>query len=358
MKRNTSKAIVGIVLAAVAVVVIFYSRGPSDKSAMKIGVIAPLTGQYGFLGESIRNALLISVGGEKNIQLVFEDDRFDGKVGLTAFHKLTDIDHVDLLINVSSPTLEAITPLVHQSGLPVIQIFEAKEHAADTIFQMMPFSYALFSELGSLASKHFDRIAVAYNGATDVLEVDKKYFESGISDKSKIVAEEKIVSDSDYRSAVAKILAANPDAVTNIFALNDGIRFIKEFNTLKGSRKISLICDANTEFAIGSYIKALGTSTFEGCLSTNLPNITSDGFKKAYKAAYEADPAMGADWGYDAITIARSLLGKPKGEWAKDIQAISFDGVSGKVSFDETGTRPAVWEDHIFREGKFVKLGE
>ena len=353
-KWFTGTLLVVIVIVAVAWVSI--KNGRSSTGVIKVGIIAPLSGQYGFLGESFENAVKMAVGDDKRIQLVFEDDQFDSKLGLSAFEKLTSIDHVDLIINESSPTLEAITPIVHQTNLPVIQIFEAKEHTNDSVFQMMPFSYPLFSDLGSLAEQHYKKIALVYSAATDVLTVDADYFKKGLTSSSTIVSETRVTNTSDFRTYITKILASNPDAVTNIFVVGDGIKFIKEFNVQKGDRKISLICDANTEFAVDEYIKALGTSTFEGCLSTNLPNMSTDAFKQAYTKEFAGDPVIGADWGYDAIAIVKSLIGTPKDQWVSKIQSTSFDGASGHVSFDGTGTRPAVSERHIFKDGKFVKL--
>lgn len=317
-----------------------------------------MSGQYGFLGESFKKALDMAVGKDPRIKVIYEDDQFDAKRGLSAFQKLTSIDNVDVIINESSPTMEAITPLVDKSRIPVFQIFETREHAKDTIFQLLPFSYGLATDLAKLAEKHYKRIAMVWSGATDVLEIDAQYFKNGMTSSSTIVADEKVTSTDDMRTAITKALAANPDAITNIFVLNDGIRFIKEFKAIKGNKKIDLICDVNTEFAINDYIKALGTSTFEGCLSTNLPDMTSSQFKSEYKSRYGSEAVIGADWGYDAMTIIKGLVGTPKSEWIEKIQNSSFDGASGHVSFDENGTRPAVSERHIFRGGKFVKLEE
>ncbi|MEI8328130.1 MAG: ABC transporter substrate-binding protein [Candidatus Taylorbacteria bacterium] len=192
----------------------------------------------------------------------------------------------------------------------------------------------------------------------NVLSIDAEFFKQGIASTSMLVNETRVSSGTDFRSEVTKILASNPDAVTNIFALADGIKFIKELNAQKGKKKISLICDVNTEFALADYIKAVGTSTFEGCISTNLPNLTSSSFKQLYFDKYGSNPLIGADWGFDAMTIVKSLVGVTKDQWTEKIQAASFNGVSGPVKFDESGTRLAASERHIFKNGQFIKLEE
>ncbi len=350
-----------VAILAIAIVMIAYlifsnqsSRNTTSHS-IKVGVIAPMSSDYGFLGESFKNSILLAIGNDPKIQVVFEDDKFDAKTGLSAYQKLTSIDHVDILIVEDSPTLDAITPLVHQSNIPTILAFEAKEHTKDSIFQMIPFSYPLFSELGKFASEKYNKIALVYSNASDVLVTDADYFKQGVPTGA-LVNETKVTNSSDFRSEVTKILASNPDAVTNILTMADGIKFIKELNAQKGNRKVSLICDANTEFVIGDYIKALGTSTFDGCISTNLPNMTSESFKSDYKAKFGSDPVIGADWGYDAISIVKNIMDLPKDKWVEKIQSSSFAGISGKVSFDENGTRYPAAERHEFKDGKFVKI--
>jgi branched-chain amino acid transport system substrate-binding protein len=355
MKSSRIKWLVGIVIIAIVAIVIFGS-GKTSSGTIKVGVIAPLSGQYGSLGESFKNAVILAAGDDKRIQVVFEDDKFDAKTGLSAFQKLTNIDHLDLVINESSPTLGAITPIVNESHIPVIQIFEAKEHNKDSIFQMLPFSYPLFSDLAKLAEQHYNRIALVYNGDSDVFVTDADYFKQGVISSSTIVNQSKLLSSSDFRSEVTKILASSPDAVTIFLPSGDIIKFIKEFSVQKGNMKIDLICDANTELSIGDYVKALGASVFEGCLSTNLPSLTTESFIQTYSKRFNANPLPGADWGYDAMSVVKDLLNTPKDKWIKKIQSESFDGVSGHVSFDENGTRNSISERHVFRDGKFVKI--
>ncbi len=352
-----SKIIIIIVIVLAVALLITRINTTSEPNTIEVGVILPLSGQYGAVGESMKNSILMNLGETGNIEVVFEDSKFDAKFGLSAFQKLTNIDKVDIIINGDSPSLEVITPYVQQTDMPVFQMFEARTHENDSIFQLLPFSYELFSNLGKLAETKYKKIALVYGGSTDVLNIDADYFRQGVS-SSTITDTLNLVAGSDYKTEITKMLSKNPDAFTLILAKDDGIRFLKQLNVLKGSRKISLICDVNTEFIIDDYIKAVGTSTFEGCLSTNLPNTTSDQFKNDYKNKYNSNPMIGSDWAYDATTIIKSLATIPKDQWISKIQATNLDGVSGKVAFDETGTRFAVSENRIFKDGKFVKLEE
>jgi ABC-type branched-subunit amino acid transport system substrate-binding protein len=347
-----------IVISVIVVFLVFVLIGINKKTTpgeIRVGVIAPLSGEYGSLGESMVNAVIMNGENDPRIKLFIEDSKFDPKIGLTAYQKLTSINHIDVLINLDSVTLEAITPLIKESKLPVIQIFEAHDHFDDTVFQMLPFSYPVFTKLGEISSKKYSKIAVVYSAISDLYTINADYFKKGFSTTTKSV-DIKIGKSSYIRSDVTKMLSENPDAFSLILPSSDGIKFLKEFRDQKGSRKISLICDANIEIALDEYIKALGPDLFEGCLSTNLPVSMSESFKTEYKKRFNSDPIMGADWGYDSITIIKGLINQPKNAWISTIASTSIDGASGHVSFDETGTRFGISEAHIFKNGKFVKL--
>ncbi len=296
---KTSKKWLGLILLVIIVfVAISIVRGYAHKSGntINVGVIAPLSGQYGTLGESFLNAVRMNAEKDPRIKLFVEDSKFDPKIGLSAFHKLVDINHIDILINLDSLTLEAITPLVNESHLPVIQIFESQAHEKDSIFQMLPFSYPLFTDLGVFASEKYPKITVVYSNISDLYTTDVNYFKKGL--KNGALGEVKIGNGSYIRSDVTKMLADNPDAFALIVPSTDGIKFLKEFVAQKGTKKVSLICDANIEIDLAKYVEALGPGVFEGCISTNLPNTMTDSFISEYKSTFgSSEPMIGADWG-------------------------------------------------------------
>jgi branched-chain amino acid transport system substrate-binding protein len=352
------KIIIGIVVIAIVLVAMFYSSQDKPSGKIKVGVIAPLSGQYGALGESIRDAVLMSFEKDSNIQVVFEDDAFDPKKAVSAYQKLTSIDKVDAIINVTSPSLDANQALIEKDQILTFHLTESSAKKDDTVFQTMPFSYPVFSAVGKEAGTRYKRIAVVYSGSLDIFKTDAEYFKKELGPD--VVTEDfNIAPNGDLRTEVAKILAFNPDAMTVIVDKDTGIKLLKTLSEQKGSRNVSVICDANIEFVVGDYIKALGSDKMlQGCISANLPSDTAQSFKDAFKAKYKYDPLFLSDYAYDSAEIIKTLGSVSKKDWKSKVQKMSFDGVSGKVSFDNLGTRPAAYELHIFKDGKFVKLGE
>lgn len=343
----------GVVLAVILLMLFGAYRGEEQHTGgIKIGVMLPLTGQYAALGESARDAILLSAHGDKELTFVFEDTAFDATKAVSAYTKLKSADHVDALMNLDTVSLSAIQPLVEKDGIPVLQLSESGFHLEDTVFQMMPYSYPLYAALGENASHMFRRIALVYTNS-DPFTTDASFFRQG-AQVGEIVYEVKLAPGADYRTEVTKLKAARVDAVTVFLAEDDGIRFLSALKAQEGSGITKLICDANIEITIGAYLKALGPDLFEGCISTNLPNLMTPTYIAAYKAAYTADPQFASDYAYDAVTLLKGLEKIEEKDWMTTIASTSFDGVSGHIEFDENGTRLPAIARHVFKNGSFV----
>ena len=339
---NKNKKIVLTLCVLVVLVIIVgilnSNRGSKQKNHITVGVIVGLTGQYAAIGEAVKNGIDLSLKNDPNISVIYEDGQWSPVQGLNAYKKLTSVDKVDVVIGAESFAFPSIAPLVHESGVPYLQLFESSIHEDDSIFQIMPFSYPLFSSLGKAAGEHYSKVAMVYSGASDLFQTDADYFKKGIATSS-LVYEDKVISNSDYRTDALKVINSGAQAYTIMMPLEDGIKYINAINQQKGNKKIDVICDANVELALQQYVKGVGAQALQGCLSTNLPTDTSSSFKVTYKQAYGTDPIFGADWGYDAGEIIKKLVNQPKSVWISTIQNLKFDGASGHLAFDATGTR-------------------
>ncbi len=354
-RNNTIKWVIGIIIVVIIIWFGFLNKSnePKSNEPIKIGVILPLSGQYAFFGEDEKDALDLALKNS-NVKMIFEDDGFDATKAVSAYQKLISIDKVDILVNADSVAFAAIYPLIKKDKILTFQIFESSEKHKDTIFQIMPSSYALFSKLGEVSNNKYKTVALVYGGS-EFLKRDADYFKKTMP-KNKIVYELMSGPNSDYRTEVTKLLAKKPEATTLFLSLENGIKFLKALKNQVGERKISLICDSNIEISIAQYIKAVGENIFNGCLSTNLPNQMTESFKTKFKQVYGKDPVFSSDYAYDIGLIIDKLTQYPKIDWLKITEKIKFIGASGVVQFGKMGTRLPISEVHIFKNGKFIKL--
>ena len=87
---------------------LFLSESTSKVSAeqIKIGVVVPMTGNLAFLGEGIRDAMLLAKQDLGSTQyayeLIFEDDQLDPKMTASAVNKLIGVNKVDAIVSFGS----------------------------------------------------------------------------------------------------------------------------------------------------------------------------------------------------------------------------------------------------------------
>lgn len=361
--NKSIKILIGIVAVIAIIWGITSSLEPQQTSAEKIhvGVILPLSGQYAALGESDRNAILMAKEELKadNIELYFEDDKYDAKTAVTAYQKLKSINNIDVVIVLSAPSIQSIAPRTNEANIPLLGLGGTIVYEKDTVFQLMPSSNLLFPTLGKLYGEKYKKIAVAHSNAALFVE-NTNAFMKGIP--SGVTAQDITISPaSDYRTEVQKIIATNPDAVTAFMPKEEAIKFLQALRVQDRDGKIKIVCDFGFEIAPDEYAKAIGKERLEGCVSTNIADTVTPEFKERYKTQFGSDVQITADFAYDAIGIIQTLSKRyPKQDWVKELSSSGFEytgGVSGNMKFSEDGTRldlpPKV---NVYKEGKFVPL--
>lgn len=361
MNKQT-KVIFGLLVLALIICASFVMvKGDKNTGTIKVGVIAPLSGQYAFIGETDRNAIIMAKEELKadNIEIFFEDDKYDAKTAVSAYHKLRDVNGIDVVVMLSAPSIQSVAPLTNKDDIPLLGLGGTIVYEKDSVFQLMPASNLLFPTLGKIAGEKYKRIAVAHSNAALFVENTNAFMKgipAGVEAKDIVIS-----SASDYRTEVQKIIALEPDAVTTFFPKEDAVKFLKALRVQDSEGVIKIICDFGTEIAPDDYAAAIGKDRLEGCVSTNLADTVTSEFKERYKNKYGSEPQITADFAYDSIGIIKKLADTySKDEWIKQLSSKDFEhkgGVSGNIKFNEDGTRldlpPKV---NVYSGGKFVPM--
>ncbi|MFA6432243.1 MAG: ABC transporter substrate-binding protein [Candidatus Paceibacterota bacterium] len=111
MNKHT-KIVGGIILIIIVILLTYATRGGRSSGAIKIGVIAPLSGPFASYGEDVKKGIQAGVS-DSAVELIFEDEKCEPKDAITAFHKLIDVDKAHFILGPAcgSPQ-EAIVPLL------------------------------------------------------------------------------------------------------------------------------------------------------------------------------------------------------------------------------------------------------
>jgi len=363
--KNKKIVIAVVVLILIVVGAVSYSNSNKSTSnvnngKIKVGVILPLSGQYASFGESVKNSMELSAKDlqNKNVELVFEDDQYDSAKALSAYNKLESVDKVDLIVGLVSPTLEVIKSVINKTDSIMLTVGNETTVEKDNVFEILPWASELFNTLGKEVSGKYKKTAVVYSVDSPLFTTNKGLFIKGLNNSNYI--EVTISSNSDVRTEVSKMLSDGADSYTVFLGVDQGVQFINEVVRQSKNKRAQIICDGNLELSVGDYLKkGVSDSTLEGCISTMIADNTSKAYLDEYKAAYNGEPNFLGVYGYDAVGVIGNVLGKVnKKDWKSTLEkdGLTYNGMSGKIIFDQTGSRVLDSEVHIFKDGKFVKF--
>lgn len=353
----TKKQWTYIVFAVIAVAIIALSceKKPPIHGDIIIGSTLPLSGDAAVWGKNTQEGIDLALeeinaaGGVlgRKLVVVYEDTRALPKEGVTAYHKLTTVDKVKVIIDdsVSSVTL-AMAPLAQNDHVVIIATGATApkiSEAGEFIFRVWN-SDAFEGEVS--ADYAFDTLGLR---SVAILYINNEYGK-GLEQVFKPRFEERggnipisesfAQSATDIRTQLTKIQASKPDGLYVV-------GYPKEIPiALKQAKELGLSLPLIGTVAMQDpqLIQTAGDAT-EGLMfpyprEPSGQDITR--FKEAFQKKYGKEPGITADVGYDAVRMiakAMELLGGTSGEdIRKGLNMLKdYPGVSGTMTFDANG---------------------
>ncbi|MCX7892059.1 MAG: branched-chain amino acid ABC transporter substrate-binding protein [Burkholderiales bacterium] len=332
---------------------------PPPELVVKIGHVAPLTGNIAHLGKDNENgarlavddlnAMGIVVDGKKlKFELVGEDDQADPKTGTVVAQKLVDAKVNAVVGHLNSGTTIPASKIYNDAGIAQISPSATNptytQQGFKTAFRVMANDVQQGSVLGEYAAKNLKAQTIAIiddrtaygQGLAD--EVEKAAKAAG----AKIVAREFTKNDAtDFTAILTKIKGKKPDVIFYGGMDAQAGPMLKQIKTL-GIKSKYLTGDGGCSPEL---IKLAGDAA-EGiyCSQAGLPldkMPRGADFAKRYKDKFNTDVQIYAPYSYDAVlVIADAIKRANSAEPAKIVAALpatATDGVTGKVQFDEKG---------------------
>ncbi|WP_299445372.1 branched-chain amino acid ABC transporter substrate-binding protein [uncultured Phycicoccus sp.] len=347
--------------------------GSSDNKVAKIGVISPLSGDLSALGKGIEHSvdLAIKQANESGaipgwtLELAAEDDQASPDVGKNAATKLaSDPEVVGVVGTLNSSVAQTVQPVLASANITMVSPANtnpALTQGADfaTAPERAYPNYFRTCTTDSIQGPFAARYLYEKAGVKEVATVhDKKTYGQGLVDAfteeykklgGTVVATETINPDDDkYDAVVSKIKPKNPGAVYYGGEYPQAGPFSQQMK----AAGLNVPLMGGDGIYSGEFIKLAG-STADGDLSTAIGAPTDTlASAKDFVAAYDAAgysekyEAYGA-YAYDAATaiieaLKVSLKDAESAEAARQgtidaMSNVAFDGVTGKVAFDEYG---------------------
>jgi len=346
-----------------------------SEEPIKIGVIAPLTGDGAIIGEAHQKATNLAleeindaggIDGQK-IKLIYEDGKCNGKDAASAAQKLINVDGVKIIIGglCSSESLAA-APIADQNKVLLYSPGSSSVDLtgiSDYFVRNFP-SDATQGEI--LANYAFNtggvrKMAVIQEQQDYTFGIYRAFRENFLSLGGEIFHEKFAINQTDFKTMLTKLKANKPDALFIISNTGSSAeRIVQDLVELGWETYLFL----NDNAAAQTEIVKRNADILEGAITAevgvDLNNDKFAEFRRKYQKRYGSDlifinydPIF-----YDAMLMIRDGLlevgNNPKklAQWMRNVEG--WQGASGEIDIKENGDRTSGHILKIIRDGEIV----
>ena len=291
------------------------------QAPVKIGIVTTLTTPGGYLGEDVRDAMLLAIeqGGGKlggvPVQAMVEDDKLKPGDAKQIVDKWMETDKVKLITGVIfSNVAVAIAPGVIEAGGVFVSPNAGPSNFAGAACTKNYYVVSwqndnLHESAGALAKKlgykKMVLLAPNYQAGKDAITGFRRLYGGEVIEEIYTGLDQ-----TDFAAEIARIRADKPDAVFQFHPGGQGIAFLKQWAQSGLKEQIPMVVAApSLEQRIAAAVgdAALGIAATSHW-STDLPNDANKAFVDAFKKKYNREPTVYASQGYDtALLIGEGL---------------------------------------------------
>ena len=319
-----------------------------------IGWMGPLSGDAASYGESIQQGVMLAqeqAGSQRNI--IYEDSQCSGQEAASAMTKLATVDRVQAVIGeVCSGATLAAAPIAQNNEVVMISAASTSPELTNNawVFRTVP-SDALQGAFGAelVYEDGYEALAILHGneeygvGFRDVLEEEFR---------GEITATEAFTPGAtDLRTQLTRIQASGAQAIFIISNSPDtAVAALQQIQELG----LQVAVYGSEGLQSSDVLQGAGAAA-QGLIVSSVSQGNEE-FIQAHQEAYGSEPGPFAAQAYDAYTALEEALSTGASTGAEIREAlleVSFQGVSGPISFDENGDVQGVYEVSIVEEGAF-----
>jgi len=347
-----SKTIIWIIIIIIVIAGVWYGvtreSTPGEEEPIKIGVLAPMTGEAASYGEAVLGGAELAAkeindeGGINGrlIELVVEDTQA-GVTAVTAMQKLINIDEVTAIVGpLTSSSAGPGIPIAEQGGVPIIIIASAPglPKTGEYIFRNYPSDslqgkFAAEFIYNDLDKKKAAVIYVNNDWGQGLKEVFGDRFEEL---GGEVVYEDGVLQASkDLRTQIAKAKEANPDILYFPVYPQGGVAGLKQMKELG----LDVPVVGGDAFVGDEVVLA---EEAEGTIYIQAKNRNPEEFQDKIREVTGKEPNAFTPFFYDAIKIMSLAIEQAGTDQEAIRNALSNTSYSESVAlpiveFDEDG---------------------
>ena len=334
------------------------SEGSSTMESIKIGLVAPISGDNGIYGTSQMQGYELAMneinasGGVNGAMLELEtyDDQGDAQKAASGAQKFADDDSI-LAIGgscLSSCTL-AMVPIIDDAGLPDLVVSSSSPNltgSSEYFFRMSVQDTAVGPQIADvILSKEKTNVVVLYPDNDYGINLNENLVSYG-EEKGLNILESitYLTTDQDYTAILTKVKDLNPEAIALCGTTTDSGLLVKQIKQLG----IDALLVGGTGPYNSKTIEIAGSAS-EGMLCVGVyvatnPDEKVQALVQKYEEAYGEKPDGFAALAYDQMYVIAEAAkvamdangGEVTRETLKDaLKDVNYDGVTGTVTFND-----------------------
>ena len=332
------------------------------QTVIKIGHVAPLTGNQAHLGKDNENGARLAIedlnekkikigGQEVKFELLPEDDGADPKQGTAVAQKLVDAKVAGVIGHLNSGTTIPASKIYFEAGIPQLSPSATNPkytmQGYKTAFRVVANDGQLGGTLGRYAVKDLKGKAIAIiDDRTAYGQGVADEFEKAVKAAGGKLAGREFTNDkaTDFAAILTKLKGSKPDVV--FFGGMDAVAgpMLRQMKQLGIKAKFlggDGICTAELAKLAG---EAMGD---EQVVCAEAGGVTAkqekglEDFKARFKQKYNAEVQIYAPYVYDATMVMATAMQKANSvdpaKYLPELAKISMTGVTGTIAFDAKG---------------------
>jgi branched-chain amino acid transport system substrate-binding protein len=340
--------------AGAAIALMAGSALGQDKAAdkVKIGLITTLSGPPAVVGQQQRNGLQLALKelgnklGGRAVELLIQEDELKPDVAVSKVKAMVERDKVDFVVGpVFSNILGAILKPATEGGAFMISPNAGPSNFAgkDCNPNLFVVSYqndqnaeAMGKYAQDSGLKNVFLMAANYQAGKDEIAGFKRYYKGRVADEVYVP-----LNQLDYAAELAKVAAAQPDAIFVFLPGGMGVNFVKQFRQMGLADKVTFLSVFTVDESSLPAQQDAALGFFSGSnWAPNMDNPQSKAFVAAYEKEYGAVPATYAFQAYDTVNLLDSALKQTKGDTSnKDalraaLAKADFTSIRGDFKFN------------------------
>jgi branched-chain amino acid transport system substrate-binding protein len=348
------------------------NNASGKKETFKIGETLPLTGRLGFLGDSMKEAILMakeeveSEMGDKlkfNYEIVFEDDQLEPKLTASTVNKLINIDNVDAVISLDSGGGNVTSKLASAANIIHFGIAVSPTVAdgkTNFLHWTTPGEHSRVM-IAALNKRGLKRVGILRSNYED-FEVQADDFRERVKGTDIKVVSEQIfeLEEKDFRSFIAKMKEnekKNRPDIYVILAMSPGLEIMT---------KAMMDADIKTEMtSMMSFETTEEVNLYEGKWYVSPADATQE-FTEKYKKKYGHNWQICAPNAYDVFKLIAFAVEKAAGQTSEKpttqqiaaelLKIRDFKASLGTLWIDEKGMVQSKAQVKMVKDGKFVPI--